>query len=451
MREDVETRVHTLGSQLFVILLLLLPSIALAEPATSQPNSLSPLRASEASPFSATLSSRLSLSLTSGRMPSIVRAVITPSQDSFVDNLSPIINFGGLPVLIVQATPSVPVARDIAYLRFTLIDVLPMQILLVHAKPSNASLSLYVRLTNFLYNASVDVKSVASNDWMEKTIDWENMPSIIPTSSSTARVTANGTWARWDVTKIVDLSLSNSSEVSLALTGSSIDWKNYVWFDSRETQEAKGITLPRLSLVFVEPYLRLESQYAHLQISIANQTFETDDNGNLEAFIPWGTYYVSVPHVIPLGEGQRAVFEDWGDGFKEATRRLTIGNNMTLTLNYGEQYQLTVNSSHSTTNGSGWYFSGTEAKATVPSAVPVEGLLGLVGVRYVFNHWEGACTSTQPECTITMDGPRTVTAVWVGDYTVTLVGISASVIAIIFLATRWRKTSKSKSPHRTRR
>ena len=449
MREDVETKVHTLGSQLFVIWLLLLPSIASAEFATLQSNYLNPLRSSEASRLSGTLSRPLSPLPASGRVPSIVRAVVTPSQDSFVDILSPITNFGGLPVLIVQATPSVPVARDIAYLKFTLTDVLPTQILLVHAKPSNASLSLYVRLTNFLYNASVDVRSVASNDWTEGTIDWENMPSIIPTDSSTARVTANGTWARWDVAKIVGLWLSNSSEVSLALTGSSVDWKNYVWFDSRETQEAKGITLPRLSLVFVEPYLRFESQYAHLQISIANQTFETDANGNLEALIPWGTYSVSVPQVVPLGEGQRAVFENWGDGSKEATRRLTIGNNMTLTLNYGKQYQLTINSSHSATNGSGWYFSGTEAKATVPNAVPVEGWLGLIGVRYVFSNWEGACTSIQPECTITMDGPRTVTAVWISDYTVTLVGVSASVIVIMFLATRWRKTGKS--PHRTRR
>lgn len=351
--------------------------------------------------------------------------------------------------MIVQATPSVPVARDIAYLKFTLADVLPTQVLLVHAKPSNASLSLYVRLTNFLYNASIDVRSVASNDWTENTIDWENMPSIIPSDSSTARVTANGTWARWDVTKIVGLSLNNSSEVSLALTGSSVDWKNYVWFDSKETQTAKQITLPRLSLFFVEPYLRLESQYGHLQISIANQTFETDDHGNLEALIPWGTYSVSVPQVIPLGEGRRAVFESWSDGSKEATRQLTIGNNVTLTLNYGEQYQLTVNSSHSTTNGSGWYFRGTEAKATVPGSVPVEGLLGLIGVRYIFSHWEGACTLTQPECTVTMDGPRSVSAVWVRDYTITFVGISACVIVFLFLVARKRKTRRS--PKRTRR
>ena len=122
---------------------------------------------------------------------------------------------------------------------------------------------------------------------------------------------------------------------------------------------------------------------------------------------------------------------------------------MTLTFNYGVQYQLTVNSPHSPTNGSGWYLSGTEAKATVPSAVPVEGLLGLIGVRYAFSRWEGACTSTQPECTIVMDGPRTVTAVWMSDYTITLAGISASAIIVLFLATRKRKSGRS-SHHKRR-
>ena len=446
--EDVETKVHALGPQLLVIWLLLLPTIASLELATSQSNSSDYTISNGASRLSGTSNRLIFSSPATGRLLSIVQAVVTPSQDSFVDNLLPIMNFGGLPVLIVQATPSVPVSRDIAFLKFNLAGVLPTQILLVHARPSNATLSLYARLTNFLSNASVDASLVASNDWMEDTIDWENRPPIIQTDSSTALVTANGTWARWDVTRILGLALSNSSEVSLALTGSTIGWKNYVWFDSGETQEAKGMTSPRLSLVFVEPYLRLKSQYANLQISIANQTFDTDVDGNLVALIPWGTYAVTVPQIVPLGEGQRAVFENWSDGSKESTRQLTIGNNMTLTFNYGIQYQLTVNSAHSPTNGSGWYFSGTEAKATVPSAVPMEGMLGLIGVRYAFSHWEGACTSIQPECMIVMDGPRTVTAVWISDYTITFVGVSAFAVIVLCLATRKPKSGKSKRKRR---
>jgi hypothetical protein len=58
-----------------------------------------------------------------------------------------------------------------------------------------------------------------------------------------------------------------------------------------------------------------------------------------------------------------------------------------------------------------------------------EGLSGILGVRRVFDHWSGDCTGTQPECSIIMDGPKKLAAVWRDDYTVTILGLAVLIVA----------------------
>ena len=152
--------------------------------------------------------------------------LVAPSDDAYVDNLSPSLTFGDMPILIVQALPSIPTLRDYAYVKFDVANALPSQMTQSHAKPFNASLSMYVEWINFFYNATVQVHSVKNSTWDERSITWNNRPAFDP-SFSQIPIRANDTWVQWDLTRMVG-EVQNDSEVSFALIPDARSWKNQV-------------------------------------------------------------------------------------------------------------------------------------------------------------------------------------------------------------------------------
>ena len=108
----------------------------------------------------------------------ILNCSITPSDNALVDNLFPSKTFGGLPTLIVQNTPSVPVSKTYSFLKFDLSTKLPGPLIDSAAKPTNESLWMYVRLINFFYNATVEIHAGMNDGWSENNITWNNMPQF---------------------------------------------------------------------------------------------------------------------------------------------------------------------------------------------------------------------------------------------------------------------------------
>ncbi len=94
---------------------------------------------------------------------------------------------------------------------------------------------------------------------------------------------------------------------------------------------------------------------------------------------------------------------------------------------YTTQYELVLNSAYGSPMGAGWHDAGSSAKISVPQSAAARGLLGLLGVKFVFIEWSGSTTLTTPEATIKVTGPINLTANWSADYTPLLV-------FIIFLA-----------------
>ena len=392
--------------------------------------------------------------LNSTAIPVILMCSLNPSDDAFVDDLAPTKSYGDLPVLIVQDTPSIPKSRNYAYLKFDLPNTLPTDIFLSHARPLNSTLWLYVRLTIAFNNASLGAYYVPSNGWDERTLTWDNRPSQDTSSYAARDVIANGTWYRWNAILATGLAAGKGEPVSLAVVPTSNAWRNYVWFDSKDHAINKVSTWPMLNLVFVEPYLNLVTRFPHLPITIDDQTYETDSEGRFGAYLPWGSYKVTGPEVIPKGDGVRERFVGWSDNVTEATRTITLGNNLTLSVDYKTQYFLDVNSPYGSTSGSGWYFENTLANASInPTAVSAEGFLGLFGVRQVFDHWTGDCQGSQSECTMTMNGPKNVIAVWRDDYSITGIAMIslAAIAAFIIMRKRKRKRTTRKAPMRRRR
>lgn len=372
---------------------------------------------------------------------------IFPSDNTFTDNLSP-----NVPqeeeissVLIVQNTPSVPVYRNYAFLRFNLTSVLLPGILTSHARPLNASLWLYSRFVTGFRNASVSVYRVPTNDWNESTLTWNNMPPIDASHFETQQITTANAWYHWNVTDDVGNSLQTNGTISFALIARDTSWKNYVWFDSNKHPQnaTTTTTTPELDVYFREPTLTLKAPIPHLSVTVDNRTLQTGANGILQAAIPWGVHEVSVPQVIAEGNGVREFLVSWSDNVTSASREINIGNNQTIGINYRRQYYLNVTSPYATTSGSGWYFAGERANATVqPTALFHEGVLGFLGVRRVFDHWIGNCSSSQPECVLTMTRSMQTTATWKDDYTITVVIFAVVAIGVALVMTQRKRLGK---------
>jgi hypothetical protein len=383
--------------------------------------------------------------------PIVLNCRLIPTDNAYVDNLLPTKSFGGSGVLIVQNVPSVPAAKDYAFLKFDVTGNLPPSLVESGARPANASLQMYVRLMNFFYNASVEIHTASPANWTENTVTWNTMPQLVPDNVS-INIVQNGTWARWDIMRLIHPLSNSSQELAFAAISSETSWRNLIWFDSDEYAFANGTTSPTLDLIFVEPYLTIETPFPDIPLSVGSRTLRTDANGTVKLLIPWGNYPVALPDMVPISNGTRAQFVSWNDGVNSSSRMLSIGNNITLDAHYGIQHKLNVSSPYGTVAGAGWYFEDNQATLTLSStAVPVEGVEGWLGARHVFDHWAGACTGSSSFCTVTMSRPKYVEAVWRVDWSQAV--IAGSVLAIIaaLLTFLRKKRTKPRAPRLRKR
>ncbi len=370
--------------------------------------------------------------------PGVMGCGIFPTDDAFVDNLLPTepmeeqISL----VLIVQDTPSVPVSKNYAFLKFNLSSVFPKAIFTSHARPLNASLWLYAQYATGFVNASVRVYHVPSSDWNEDTLTWNNMPAVDMSHFESNQIQEIDRWYKWNVTADVASDIQGNGTSSFALIAGFTSWSNYAWFTSSENTTYP----PELDVYFREPTLTLTTPFPHIPITIDGRTSETASSGTLHIGLLWGFHNVTVPDIIPVQNGVRDLFVGWSDNVSSAAREVNLGNNMTLHANYERQYRIDVSSPYATASGGGWYFANELANVSVqPTWVFSEGLLGLLGVRQVFDHWTGACTTSQPQCTLPMNAPKETTAVWREDYTIPVaVSTIVAIVGGIFVLRRKR-------------
>ena len=366
---------------------------------------------------------------------------IFPTDDTFVDNLirtKPMEDQIDL-VLIVQDVPSVPVSKNYAFLKFNLMRVIPKAIFTSHARPLNASLWLYAQYATGFPNASVRVYHVPSNNWNESTLTWNNMPPVDMSHFESNQIRAINVWYKWNVTTDVTNDIEGNGTSSFALIAGSTSWSNYAWFTSSENATYP----PELDVYFREPTLTLTTPFPHQSITIDGSTTQTDSSGTLRIRLLWGLHNVTVADTIPVQDDVRELFVGWSDNVSFASREVNVGNNMALHANYEKQYRLDVTSAFATVSGSGWYFANENASVSVePTWVFSEGLLGLLGVRQVFDHWTGACTTSQPDCTLPMNGPKETAAVWREDYTIPI-AVSAIVATAGILWLRRKKNGRT--------
>lgn len=145
------------------------------------------------------------------------------------------------------------------------------------------------------------------------------------------------------------------------------------------------------------------------------------------------------PQVVPGATGVQYVFSGWSvDGATQSGNQITIAMNgpHNATANYTTQYLLTINSpgEMGSPQGGGFYNAGSMAQFSVTSP---EGYL----IQQVFVQWQGDYTGTSSSGSITMNGPKTITAVWTTSYTnlyLAAGGLVVIIIIAIVLAMRRR-------------
>jgi len=183
-----------------------------------------------------------------------------------------------------------------------------------------------------------------------------------------------------------------------------------------------------------------------LPVTIDGNAMTTDENGALQTQLPWGPHLISVPPFISVSEGVREAFVSWSDKTKTPSRFINIVNNVTLSVEYKTQYYLNVASPYGATSGSGWYFANeTGAVSVEPTTVSADGFLGVVGAKHVFDHWLTDC-ATNAACSVVMDRPKNIIAVWKDDYTIpALYAIGLVLILGIAIFMRSRHAIRQKS------
>lgn len=163
--------------------------------------------------------------------------------------------------------------------------------------------------------------------------------------------------------------------------------------------------------------LTLRTPHGNMPVSVDGAAFVTDQNGILIRELKVLTEHsVAAPENVSVGEGWRALFWSWNGTDHEDPKTLLINTDLSLTVDYREEFRLEVVSTVTPGTGTGWYPAGAVANFSVPMVVQQEGLAGMVGVRWKFTGWSGDVESVANRESVVMDRPYRVVANWEVDY-----------------------------------
>jgi hypothetical protein len=170
------------------------------------------------------------------------------------------------------------------------------------------------------------------------------------------------------------------------------------------------------------------------------------------------TVNLDTPPIVqsPSSSDTREVFVAWtinGQDVNNPQVTINMDKTYSAVAKYQKQFHVDVQSDLGNPTGAGWYNEGSVARVQVEKALPMNGILGALGARQVFDHWSVGGSNNIAD--ITVDAPKSVVAYWGQDYTVPLVIvvlIALGIVGLIFIRNPERKTAvKSQLGHAVRR
>ena len=163
-----------------------------------------------------------------------------------------------------------------------------------------------------------------------------------------------------------------------------------------------------------------------------------------------GQHALSVPSIVTASNNTRLKFDHWSDGSKSPDRSAIAQSDVGLEAFYAAQHPLILNSSIGVSSGADWYDSNSNATFSVmPTYVPMNGLMGLLGVRIAFQGWyeNGNLITSSSTGSISMNQGHTLTASWQPDYTLpeAIAGLAIIIVGVICLRAKTRTPLKQRS------
>jgi hypothetical protein len=225
-------------------------------------------------------------------------------------------------------------------------------------------------------------------------------------------------------------------------------WK-YIDLTTIYSSEFKEVKfLPSLQ---VSRKVAIEGQEGKLNVVIANNGNGSAIGVNAKDHVPTGNQSAeSLDRMLPGEELRYTVsFNISADRVSlqlppgEVTSLDAYGNIHHLTTRTVVQYHLAIVSPYGSPSGVGWYEANATASLSVsPTSVPVSGILGALGARYVFDRWSGDLATVSPNATIVMDAPKTAIVLWHTDYTepYAIVGIVSILILVAAICIKTRRS-----------
>lgn len=148
----------------------------------------------------------------------------------------------------------------------------------------------------------------------------------------------------------------------------------------------------------------------------------TDDDGEVQAFLPPADYTVNLTAYISTGPGSRSNFIQWEDNETSNPRTMQLNGTTTLTATYQPQYQLVINKNLGTTSSSvGIDWINADSTLNINTTAPG---LNSSQEQYVLLGWigtgSGSYNGTDNQGSITMNGPINETVTWEHEYYLTV-------------------------------
>lgn len=168
---------------------------------------------------------------------------------------------------------------------------------------------------------------------------------------------------------------------------------------------------------FITQYqVTVSTSPAGLNVSIEGTTYPApqaiwcDDGSSLD---------IATSSPQAAGAGVRRVFTAWDDGTTTISRTVVCTAPATYIAQFKTQYYLSIVSDYGTPTGEDWYDSGLTATAGLDTGTHV---VTPNAERHIFDRWSGDASGTNfaQSNPITMNAPKTATAVWMHQFYLTV-------------------------------
>ena len=208
-----------------------------------------------------------------------------------------------------------------------------------------------------------------------------------------------------------------SSEGEWTLTAFAYYFEKGEWKYFTDPDQGPGFAQTKLKVAPLAA-LEIDLGLSDIPVKVDGSTARTSSLGTVTVQLPVGVaHQITVQLALLFDNSTRMVFAGWQDGSNDTQRTLILDGDLKISGSYRTQYLLRVSSVLSAYSYSEWYDAGSNITLRADDSVPMSGVFGTFGLRYVFRGWSGDIESTARSVTLIVNNPRAINANFDVDYT----------------------------------